>query len=1037
MKLHLGIRQKVIAGFSIIILLFIANAIVSIIVLNKNRKLTREISQVVDPSIEAIDELNLLINKSKMFSTNWVFMKTNDADKEALKKLLTKEYPDLKKDLLKLTLHWDTTQSKEIKAILADFESLINAEKEIMSLLVKFEDYEDGSILFMAQDVIESQVLPQSTSLFQKLNKLVDLKKKEKLSYEVSLVESADALKLSVVGLGLFVIILGAMIAIVMANNITRPILQIKDVMNELGLGVIPATEFIESNDEIGEVQNSIKNVVKGLGETVDFANKIGNKELDAQYAPLSQKDELGHALLGMRDNLKRSSIMETERSWILDNSADVSDILRKHDEIQALSEEVSVFMIKAIGAVQGAFYLITERDATNYRNTWLEMKFSFAYNRKKNLKSRFRMAEGFVGQSAIEQATILRTEVPHDYVTITSGILGDQRPSCLLFIPLIIDDIVYGVMEFAGMKKFERYHVEFCEEVAPSIARTISNIQVNQHTKNLLEQSQIMSQDLREKQEELLQNAEEMKVTQEELERSNQALEAQIEQVNLAQQRTEQLLYNASEVITIYEKDGTIRYISPSVKRILGYNPDELIGAKGRTHTHEEDIEKARAMFGALLAGDKDSDSIQYRFQKKDGNWIWLEAAGKNLMSDPSIKGIVVNARDITLKIKAEQEERMRKNMQALSENSPDIITRVKSDGEIVYTNPAITFYTGVMPKEYFGKSVNALSEENEIMTSWKNAIAEVLVRKEKVILESVFKIENNKRFMQINAIPEFTDNVLESILLVSHDVTEQKESEMEILEKNKKINESINYSKRIQNAVIPDNRIISEIFPESYIFYHPRDVVSGDFPWIMRKGDEIYVAAVDCTGHGVPGAMLSLVGNFLLNDIVANNKGLSPAKALDEFDRQVNNTLNTEKNDSQIKDGMDIGLCRINIKTKVVEYAGAHRPMFFINEGVLEEYKGDKWAIGGGIYRNQTNFTHHQVQYKKGDSLYIFSDGLPDQFGGPLNRKFGPQRIRDIVVANHQDMKLSYTTLVSEFEKWKEGQKQMDDVLLIGIKF
>jgi PAS domain S-box-containing protein len=512
--------------------------------------------------------------------------------------------------------------------------------------------------------------------------------------------------------------------------------------------------------------------------------------------------------------------------------------------------------------------------------------------------------------------------------------------------------------------------------------------------------------------------------------------LEAQIQEVNLAQQRMEQLLYNASEVITIYESDGTIRYISPSVKRILGYNPDELIGVKGRTHTHEEDIEKSRNMFRALLEDSKSTETIQYRFRKKDGDWIWLEASGKNLISDASVKGIVVNARDITVKMKAEQEERMRKNMQALSENSPDIITRVKSDGEIVYTNPAITFYTGEEPQIYFGRSVSELAEANEIINSWKEAIVRVLEKQDKVISESVFDIDGKKRFMQINAIPEFSDNILESILLVSHDITEQKESEFAIRDKNKKISESINYSKRIQNAVIPDNRIVAELFPESYIFYHPRDVVSGDFPWIMQRGDDMYVAAVDCTGHGVPGAMLSLVGNFLLNDIIGNSKGMSPAKILDEFDRRVNTTLNTEKNDSQIKDGMDIALCRINMKNQTIEYAGAHRPLIFINAGNLEEYKGDKWAIGGGVYKNQTNFTHHQVKYKKGDSLYIFSDGLPDQFGGPLNRKFGPQRIKELVLANHHDMKLSHATLVSEFDKWKEGQKQMDDVLLIGIK-
>jgi PAS domain S-box-containing protein len=1038
MKLKFGIRQKVYLGFSILIVLFVANAIVSLITLEKNRKLIAEVSEVVDPSLESLDQLTLMVNKSKMLSTNWVFMKTNEDDKKALKKLMDKEYPALKANIITLKKRWrDTAVSKEMDAVLTDFDKLIVAEKGVIELLPDFESYEDVSTLFLAQDGIESEVLTMSAKLMERLGKVSAKKKAEKVEYEKDLIASSDNLQFSVLVLGALVVFIGIFASIFMANTITEPVNKIRDVMMKLGEGELPRIEFEKSKDEIGEMQNAISNVIAGLAQTTEFANKIGQKELDAEYKPLSNKDVLGLSLIHMRDSLKESDKAERERSWVMDASSQVNDILRKHDDIDLLSEEVLQFMIKRIDAIQGAFYVVTERDTTNYRNTFLEMKSSFAYNRKKYLTAKFRMAEGLVGQAAIEQSTLLRTEIPREYVSITSGLLGDKRPTCILIVPLAIDDVVYGAVEFAGFHKFEEHEIRFIEEVSPSIARTIYNIQSNQETKLLLEKSQIMGQELQEKQEELLQNAEEMKVTQEELEKSNVLLEEQIGEVSLAQDRMEQLLYNASEVITIYEADGTIRYISPSVKSILGYDPEELIGLKGRTFVHEEDIHKSRNMFKGILENAEESQTIQYRFQRKNNQWIWLEATGKNLLGDASVKGIVINARDITVKMKAEQEERMRRNMQALSENSPDLITRISVEGKIAYTNPTIEIYTTSKAADFRGKMLEEITVGEDVVKSWKLLLKEVKLKNENISEEVTYKTATGDRIMQVNAIPEYNDNVLESVLMVAHDITERKEAELVIQDKNKKINESINYSKRIQNAVIPDNKAITNIFKDSFIFYHPKDVVSGDFPWMMEKGDEVYVAAVDCTGHGVPGAMLSLVGNFLLNDIIRNGNSLSPAVILDKFDEMVNKTLATEKNDSQIKDGMDIALCKINIKTRKLEYAGAHRPLYHISKGELHEYKGDKWAIGGGVYKNQTKFTNYEVNLKKDDSVYIFSDGLPDQFGGPNVRKFGPQRIKEVVMSQNQNMELTYNAMKTEFHNWMGAQKQTDDVLLIGIKF
>ncbi|NBW37157.1 MAG: pas/pac sensor protein, partial [Cytophagia bacterium] len=215
------------------------------------------------------------------------------------------------------------------------------------------------------------------------------------------------------------------------------------------------------------------------------------------------------------------------------------------------------------------------------------------------------------------------------------------------------------------------------------------------------------------------------------------------------------------------------------------------------------------------------------------------------------------------------------------------------------------------------------------------------------------------------------------------------------------------------------------------------PRDVVSGDFPWYMQVKDDIYIAAVDCTGHGVPGALLSLIGYFLLNDIVRSRKITEPGIILDLLDEGVTKTLRQDE-DSTTKDGMDIALCKINMNSREVEYAGAHRPLYVMKGGVMEEVKGNKFPIGGGIYKNQTNFTNTKLTLAKGDTIYFSSDGFPDQFGGPEGRKFGPKRVREVIERVHKlPMAEAHTIFDEEWESWRGEHKQTDDVLLIGIKF
>ncbi|HTJ53381.1 MAG TPA: PAS domain S-box protein [Cyclobacteriaceae bacterium] len=833
---------------------------------------------------------------------------------------------------------------------------------------------------------------------------------------------------------GLCVIALAALLSMIFARSITRPLYTMRNTLGMVAQGILPEKAEDHSNDELGQMANKVDELVDTLKHNAEFAQKIGEAKYDTEFKPASENDLLGMSLINMRNNLIENERRDKERNWIVRGVAEISEILRMHDTIDDLGDDVIKFILDKIGAIQGAFYTVND---DNPGKPMIEIRASYAYGRKKYLQSKFKFAEGLVGQAAAEKDTVLRTEIPDQYVTITSGILGDQRPKCILIVPLITNEEVYGVLEFAGFKKFDPSQVKFVQELSLILARTIFNIKVNERTRKLLAESQEMSNELKEKQEVLRQNAEEMQATQEELTRSNQRLEEQIEEVNRTQKRMQLLLENASEVITIYEEDESIRYISPSVETILGYGQKEMIGKSDIDKVHPDHRDSFRDLFKRMLAKPDERAMVQYEYKAKDGSYIWIESAGTNCMANPAIHGFILNSRDITERRRAEQEQRMRSKMQALSENSPDLITRLE-DESISYINPVIETYTGRGPASFLNKKVKEADLDTTVLEGWLRIVEQVNATNTTVATEMDFPSEMGKRVMQVNAIPEFDESEkLESVLVVSHDITERKLIELEIQNKNKKINDSINYAKRIQNAILPNDRVINKALPDSFILYKPRDVVSGDFPWFVQIKDDIFIAAVDCTGHGVPGALLSLIGYFLLNDIVRSRKITEPGKILDLLDEGVTTTLRQDE-DAATKDGMDIALCKINTAERVVEYAGAHRPLYVMKGGAMEEVKGNKFPIGGGIFKNQTNFTNTKINLDKGDSIYFSSDGFPDQFGGPEGRKFGPKKTREIIERVHKSsMTEAVEVFDNEWEGWRGEHKQTDDVLLIGIKF
>ncbi len=775
------------------------------------------------------------------------------------------------------------------------------------------------------------------------------------------------------------------------------------------------------------------------LNEMAEFAQQIGKGNYTTNLNISSNNDILGQSLLLMRNNLLDNFQKESEQSWIAEGKEIISNLLQLHNNIDELSDEVLKSLINYIKVVQGALYLYDE-DKKLLRNM-----ATYAYNRKKFINQEFKVGYGLIGECAHEMDYIYRTEIPEDYATITSGILGDQKPQSILITPLITDEKLQGVIEFASIEKeIPELTINFLKELGEIIARTIFNLKINKRTEQLLHESQQMTVELQENEEQLRQNAEEMRATQEELRKSNDQLESKIQEVENAQKRLHSLLENASEIISIYDANMNMTYESPSVIKILGYSPDEMMGGKDIDRLTRKGEASIREMFKTLIESPEEPVTIQYTYMKKDGQKIFIESTGRNLLHDSAIRGIIVNSTDITERKRAEREERLKSKMQSLSENSLDMIIRLSTVGQFFYANPIVMNYMGSEPKDLINKTLNDIDCPEVLYNYFKNTIEQIKAKPDKLNTEITVpaSINNEKceRIMSIIAIPEFNDNELETILFVGHDITEAKQIELEIQDKNKKIEDSINYAERIQSSILPDNDIIRVFLPKSFIFYKPRDVVSGDFPWFFKRGDDIYIAVVDCTGHGVPGALLSFIGYFSLNSIVDHERKMTSSEVLDQLHYGVRKTLKQDMEDAEARDGMDIAFCKINHHDKEVQYSGAHRPLYLLRNGELLEFKGDRKAIGGIPHRKkeEQNFTNHVINYISGDRIFFFSDGLTDQLGGDEEKKYSPKRVRELILENkHLTMEKLNAYFVDDFEKWQGNNKQIDDVLLIGIEF
>jgi PAS domain S-box-containing protein len=568
MKFNIG--KKIFLGFSILIFLFAANAAIIFYNAYKIDSSVNASSEIIRPSQEGINDFILMVTQSKMLITNWVYLQANTDDKAALKDLHSRHYPELKEELVLLKEQWaGDSQRIMLDSAFTTFENLIEVEKEIMGQLVTFEDYEDPLVKLLSEDAIESQVIPSTKRVIDILQNVADRQAQVTASSDEAMNRATAQLRNITVILGSIIVLIGFFSAFIMTRTITRPINFLKELVLKLGRGQLPDAKSRKfNNDEIGEMSQAVDTLIDGLQSTTIFAENIGNGTYDSEFSPLSEQDVLGNALIDMRDNLSRVAIEDKKRNWTTEGLAKFGEILRTNNtNLEKLSDQIIGNLVKYLEANQGALYILDEGGNSEPN---MKLNACYAWDKKKFVNQDILRGEGLVGQVWQEMDTIYLTDVPDNYITITSG-LGDANPTSILIVPLKVNDRIYGIVEIASFNTLEDNEIEFVEKIAESIASTISSVKINATTQQLLEESQEMTEQMRSQEEEMRQNMEELQATQEEMQRGQAEGESTMKAIN--------------DCVAFAElsAEGKFMNINENFLDIMGYRKEDLMGEHHR----------------------------------------------------------------------------------------------------------------------------------------------------------------------------------------------------------------------------------------------------------------------------------------------------------------------------------------------------------------------------------------------------------------------------------------------------------------------
>ena len=521
--------------------------------------------------------------------------------------------------------------------------------------------------------------------------------------------------------------------------------------------------------------------------------------------------------------------------------------------------------------------------------------------------------------------------------------------------------------------------------------------------------------------------------------------------------------------MIILWRKNGVIERVNDAMTRILGYAKVELRYTTFEQLVYEPDREGLFAEGERLVREDALQNSqTEKRMLHKNGTVRWCSMILSSVLQRGE-EMVVVQVQDISERKKAEAElEKNRRNLAEAQRIAQMGSWEWDVQRNIVTWSEEMYRIYGYDPKEYLPAYHNSYKrvhpdDRDRARSMIRRAIDkgepfdffQRIIRQdgEERIIHSRGTVEQNAKGEPVKIFGTGQDvtkmKQMERRLLEQERASQQKleqqvkertqelQEEKEKLEQtNTEILSSMTYARRIQVALLPQKKYIQKYLPEFFIYYVPKDIVSGDFYWFGEKSGKCMLAAVDCTGHGIPGALMSMIGNDLLNEIIYQRGITDPEVILEEMDKGIKRSL--RQSTTRNRDGMDVALCSIDLNEQKMVFAGAHNPLVYVQNGEVHHIKGDRRAVGGRKTTGEMPFQRHEVSLESETMLYIFSDGYQDQFGGKENKKFMSKRFRKVLHDIHHlsmdDQELSLDKALGE---WMGNQhKQIDDILVIGVR-
>ena len=509
----------------------------------------------------------------------------------------------------------------------------------------------------------------------------------------------------------------------------------------------------------------------------------------------------------------------------------------------------------------------------------------------------------------------------------------------------------------------------------------------------------------------------------------SKKKLEEYLRLVDHKNEELEQLEFVISKsdnLILLTSQDGTIEWVNESYQRKNNFSPDELKSFKGRNIMEVSQNPRIQEVVDTVV---RTRDTYRYRTKSfgPEGEEFWASTTVTPIFDkkNDTIDHLLFIDSDITELKQAEREIEM---LAKLPMENTNPVMRVESNGKLIFFNDAARKIVDVWDCKN-----GDLIPDRSIVSVIQNS----LDRDKGVEMT----IESKARIYRLLFTPVVEQGYVN---IHGEDITEQSMAEekirnrtMELEELSTNLTDSLTYARSIQEAIVPSEDSIRKFFRDAFVLNQPRDIVSGDFYWIheIERDEEMLVASVDCTGHGVPGAMMSIIAHSLLTEIVEKQKIHDPATILEKLNKEIIEVLRQKEGKSG--DGMDMSICRVNKRELKVTFAGAYRPVLWMN-GKLNELKGDRHPIGGLFHDSERSFQNQTFKVSRGDCIYLFSDGFTDQFGGPNGKKFMIKRFREMIKKNYRYSMQAQSYLYQKiFENWKGSNEQVDDVSMVGIRF